>query len=859
MVVPTQGSRTNFIKISPPSILFRNVPDSGCAPFTISPAAIVTAPDGVSSYFWNFGDGATSSLPNPSHVYATPGTYTISLAVITNGGCLQTLSIPQGIKVGTSAVADFVANPLVSCAGDSIAFSNLSTGTITGYRWDFGDSGTSTLKDPKYKYTDTGRFTVKLTAFNNGCGNTMVKPLYVSIFGTVARFNYTIDCGNKLQVAFRDSSINATTISWNFGDGSPIVNGVLNPVHTFPSYGNYDVTLTTTQGACSYVKVSRVRLFDEKANYTFAPSVLCRGATITLSATTVDSNVVKYFWDYGNGIFVPGSKITSNVYDTPRLYVTRLAITDYNGCTDTATRNISVGGPRAVFNAINPTGCVGLTVNFTDNSVSDGVNNIITRLWDFGDGAIQTINSPPVNHQYNTTGFFNVKLKVTDAVGCVDSMVQNSLVVASRPRAQFVIPADTISCPGKPIQFLTNSTGAIVSHFWEFGDGSTSVARNPQHPYANVGIYSVKLKVSDRYGCADSTTQVNRIIIDTPHASFTVSDSIGLCPPLQVVFNYTGSFAKSVRWYFGDGDVSDTIAPRHLYGAAGTYMAMLVVTSPGGCTDTAYQRIQVFGPRGSINFNPPGGCIPTTATLTLTSTNTDVIRWLYGDGDASPLTPRTKDTVVTHTYIQGGDFLPQAILTDTSTNCSVVIDAATRIKVIGFKMGFVSNKVVLCDRGTVSFADTTNTVGTINNWIWDFGDGTTGTGQFPNHFYSSPGSYTVKLNVFTQFGCTDSISIPDFVRVVASPVTDIVSNDTLCQNRFMTFNGVETVPDTSVLKWNWNFANGDTSNVQNPLPVQYRIPGVYSVRLITTNSSGCTDTTFKTVTTNPLPRTNAGA
>ncbi len=182
----------------------------------------------------------------------------------------------------------------------------------------------------------------------------------------------------------------------------------------------------------------------------------------------------------------------------------------------------------------------------------------------------------------------------------------------------------------------------------------------------------------------------------------------------------------------------------------------------------------------------------------------------------------------------------------------------TTIKVIGFKMGFVSNKVVLCDRGSVSFADTTNTVGTISSWIWDFGDGTTGTGQFPTHFYSNPGLYSVKLTVLTQFGCTDSITIPDLVRVVASPVTDILSNDTLCQNRFLTFQGIETVPDTSVLTWSWNFANGDTSSLQNPLPVQYRIPGIYSVRLITTNSSGCKDTTIKNITTNPLPNTNAG-
>ena len=61
-----------------------------------------------------------------------------------------------------------------------------------------------------------------------------------------------------------------------------------------------------------------------------------------------------------------------------------------------------------------------------------------------------------------------------------------------------------------------------------------------------------------------------------------------------------------------------------------------------------------------------------------------------------------------------------------------------------------------------------------------------------------------------------------------------------------------------MLKWSWNFANGDTSLLQNPNPVQYRIPGTYSVRLITTNSSGCKDTTIKSITTNPLPATNAG-
>jgi PKD repeat protein len=78
---------------------------------------------------------------------------------------------------------------------------------------------------------------------------------------------------------------------------------------------------------------------------------------------------------------------------------------DINGCTDTTSQNFKVGGPRALFTATNTTGCVGLVVHFADSSKSDGINNIISRTWDFGDDAIQTINNPPVNHQYNLTGF----------------------------------------------------------------------------------------------------------------------------------------------------------------------------------------------------------------------------------------------------------------------------------------------------------------------------------------------------------------------------------------------------------------------------------------------------------------------
>jgi gliding motility-associated-like protein len=851
--------KKEFVKLVPPSITFFNLPDSGCAPITIRPQANIIAVDGVSSYFWTFGDGTTSTEATPTKTYSNTGTYNVTLAISTRGGCLQTISVPNAVKTGIKPAANFTGAPLDLCAGQPVNFLDLSTGQITGWRWDFGDTAnrvgnSSTLRNPSYQYTDTGRFTVKLYVFNNGCVDSMVKPAYVRAYGAVARFGHVVSCVNKRQVSFLDSSLNATSIIWDFGDGSPTTTQP-NPTHIFPALGTYNVTLTAVQGTCSFTLTKIIKLVDEKADFNITPLTLCRGATTTLTATAIDSNVLKYEWDYGNGIFVIGDSVFTHVYDTPRVYVARLALTDINGCTDTVTRNIAVGGPRARFVAINPTGCVGLTVDFNDNSISDGVNAIVSRVWDYGDGAVQSVNGQAVSHQYIIPGFFNVKLKVTDAVGCADSLVQNSLVVASNPLAAFSA-ADSSSCPGKNVQFLTQATGAIISHQWSFGDGNTSNLRNPQNAYLLPGVYDISLKVSDRFGCSDSTTKTKYILIDTPFASFTVSDSVANCPPLIAKFTNTSRYQQSIRWDFGDGDISVIDTPTHLYGLGGTYLARLIVTSPGGCTDTSFKKMTVFGPNGVLTATPVGGCLPATFDFRVRTTNTDSVFWDFTDG--SPILIG-RDTIQQHTYTDtAGDLKPRVLLQD-ATGCRVVVTTAAPIKVIDIKPGFNADKKLLCDNGLVNFIDTTRTNGAITSYEWDFGDGSKGSGPTPSHYYSGTGFYNVSLKITTELGCTDSVMVPQFIKSVNSPVAEILSADTACLNRFITYTGNLTRADTSAVTWAWDFGNGNTSALQNPLTQQYIIPGTPGVRLVVTNSSGCKDTVLKSVTIHPLPALNAGS
>jgi gliding motility-associated-like protein len=852
---PSRVSIPNFVQLVAPIITLRNIPDSGCLPFTITPDVTVNTIDGIQSWLWNYGDGTTSTSPiPPPHTYTSPGSFRFQLRVITNGGCIESIDVPNAITVGNlpPVGADFTGAPLNTCAGTPVNFANLTPPSIfiSGWLWNFGDGFTSTNRSPIYTYQDTGRFDVSLKVFSNGCGTTVSKPGFVNIFGAVARFNYTVDCADKRTVNFRDSSINATSVVWNFGDGSP-TSTLLNPVHTYAALGNYPVTLTATNGACSFTLLRMVEIVDERADFIINPNPLCKGVSANFTATgSIDTNVIRYDWDFGDGNFNQFSRSVITSFPISGLNNTRLRITDVNGCLDSITKVLPVGGPKAGLGAINPEGCRGITVNFIDSSRTDGVNAIIQRIWDFGDGTVQTINAPPYQHTYNIGGTFNVKLKIIDAGGCTDSIIFNNFVTASEPKAKFRTDS-TQSCPGARVQFINETDLSINNFTWSFGDGNGSSAGSPFNIYTAPGTYTVKLKVRDAFGCEDSLTRADYVFIDNPYADFSLSDSIAYCPPLNVNMRFTGRYQQSVRWDFGDGAVSDTLYPSKLYNMPGNYRVLLTVTSPGGCRDTLSKPIIIYGPTANFDYSPLAGCDSVTVNFrAFNSNNVDSIQWDFGDGKVI-----TKDSTITYTYTTPGNYRPSIILQDI-TGCKVAVQGADSIKVVAIHPGFISNTQLICDRGPIQFTDTTLIISSARktSWLWNFGDGTTSTQQNPLHNYTTTGLYNVTLTVGTEFGCTESVTRTGFIRVVQSPITDIAASAlAICQEGSITFQGIETVPDTSVLQWSWDFANGQQSQLQNPIPQFYRTPGSFTVRLVTTNSSGCTDTTSQIITINPLP------
>lgn len=842
----------DYVQILAPQASINNLPQSGCSPLTWTFSSTINSPDPVVSYFWDLGDGTTSTLSNPTHTYTT-GSYNITLIITTAGGCTDTVFFPAGIIASVKPTANLSANPRDVCAFVNVNFTDLSTGNVTRWLWDFGDGATSTDQNPIHQYEDTGFFTIRLIVWNGNCPDTIIFSNYIHIKPPIAAFTPSFNCADPYTITFTDASIGPDEWHWDFGDGT--TSTLQNNVHTYATTGTYIVSLLVINhsSGCSHQKIQSIRIVDEAANFNATDTVLCKNTPTTFTAVgNTAGTIINYDWDFGDS--QTGTGITvAHVYTNAGTYSVQLIITDISGCKDTLNKiqYIRVNGPTAAFGIPNGGSCLNNLVVFTDSSTNDGIHPIVSWVWNYGDGIIQTLTVPPFTHTYTNAGSYVVTLKTFDAAGCTDSTLITHTIVISNPVAGFNI-SDTVSCPGQIINFTNTSAGPTPVYLWNFDDGNTSTVTDPSHTYSFENFYHVGLRITDQYGCRDS---INKTVhIAPPHASFTVSDSTSSCPPLIVDFTNTSVNAYSATWDFGDGSSSSAVSPIHIYNNPGVFIARLFISGPGNnCFDTVYKQITINGPSGTFNYSPITGCSPLTVNFTASSINNQTYVWDFNDGS----TTVTTDSVLSYTYTIPGAYLPKVILVDQG-GCQVPIVGIDTINVYGVKTKFGYDGLPRCDLGIIQFTDSSIINDISATYAWNFGDGGTSALQNPSHFYAAVGLYNPQLIISTNRGCRDTATLALPVKIIASPQANFTNALNGCTPISATFNGTLNVPDTSAINWQWNLGNGNISSLQNPPTQIYTTAQVYNIQLIATNSTGCKDTVVKSFEVYPIPVIDAG-
>jgi PKD repeat protein len=329
-------------------------------------------------------------------------------------------------------VADFKADPDLGYSPFTVQFTDLSTNNPTSWLWDFGDGETSTEQNPSHEFSGKDRYTITLTATNDGGSDTITKQGLIAVtyegYDPIAAFSATPLSGEApLIVQFTDESLNAmegyTSWEWDFGDGRWTYY-VQNPTHTYNYGGIYTVTLTVTNSyglddktKIAYIQVTGNPPIPPVAD--FKADITTGKAPLTVTFTDLSTNdPYSWYWDFGDG-GKSWDQNPSHTYSDGGTYTVSLTVTNEGG-KDTMTREDYVSIlPVADFVGTPLSGDAPLLVTFTDESTG----NPTSWAWDFGDGQTSTDQNP--THTYENIGIFTVSLTATNTAGHTTQMKQN--------------------------------------------------------------------------------------------------------------------------------------------------------------------------------------------------------------------------------------------------------------------------------------------------------------------------------------------------------------------------------------------------------------------------------------------------
>ena len=451
----------------------------------------------------------------------------------------------------------------------------------------------------------------------------------------------------------------------------------------------YIKTVLSAEGAimlnfeiCEYLPPSTC-----EAEFTFNMFPNFTNNVVQTEFTDISSSagtILSWFWNFDNGsssvVQNPGTQFPGYPPDT---YTVCLTISTDSQCVNTTCKPITVSDSlfaisncNALFTFESDTSYNGLpdftTINFVNNSTSSG--NILTYIWDFGDGNISSLPNPQHAFYNLTADTFLVSLTIYTDDSCsstyTDSIIISDPLFLQDCQAFYSYHNNPVDPTVLTFIDLSTTSDSIVDYLWSFGDGTYSVLENPVHPFASNGSYEVCLTVFTNDSCistycemvtADSLAQINC------QAAFNYAGSGINTPGVFYDISYASSNITDWIWDFGDGTVSQLQNPVHSYGQSGFYEVCLTIVTDQWCSSTYCDSIYYEYTNSncysdfSFSYNDPP-LYNSVSFHNLSAPNVNSWSWDFGDGGSSTLANPL------HIYADGG--LYNVCLTiETYDNC----------------------------------------------------------------------------------------------------------------------------------------------------------------------------------------------
>jgi gliding motility-associated-like protein len=811
------------------------------------------APGGYASYLWN--GSSINGLTNQCVNATNPGNFSVQTTQVT--GCPGP-TFNYSLHNFPTPNANFNTGNSASTCGLSVNFHNtssMSSGNITTYSWDFGDGSTSSLENPNHTYANQGTYNVSLIVGSpRGCYDTVIQPITLNP-QPVANFSFANGC-QFAPVAFTDMTNlpqgNVNQWLWDFGDGSANAT-TQNPTHSYNGYGVYIITFTATsnQGCSATISQSITIGSKPTANFNILQSTPCSNAVAFSNTSNISSGSIStYQWAFGDGNTSINTN-TFNNYANAGTYNVQLIVTSTAGCKDTMVMPVTISPlPTVAFYA--NAACANAITSFTNNSSVTG-GSIISTNWVFGDGSFSSLSQP--SHQYAGAGSYSVTLTVNSDHNCSNSLTQ---IVTVNPIPNVMFSANNV-CQGNVTNYINNSnisSGSITNYVWDFTTDGTpdNTTQNTSNTFASSGTYTTQLMAISNLNCIQSFTQVINVY-PNPVVQFT---SQAVCFGAPIVFTNSSSISSglisSYTWSFGDATTSSIANTQHVYSAFGNYNVQLTAISNHNCSSTLSQTAIVH-PKPMVQFQSTTACLnQATQFNNQSSIATGSIikyRWDFENDNS------VDDSTSNPSYIYGLAGINQCRLVAISNNnCS---NQNINPVVIHQNPVALFSAPSTCMPSSTQFQNlSTSSDGLITSNNWDFnGDNITDNiQQNPTYNFAQTGNYGVKLEVQTQYGCSNSVIKSAYVNATPS-VLFAAQHKVGCPSLCVNFINNCSIGNGNIVTYQWIF--GDISSpdyTQNP--THCYASGNYNVTLKAVSDSGCVASSMipNFVTVYPTPIAN---
>lgn len=864
-----------------------SIPGSGNEGQPLSFDATASDPGGDNdplTFTWDFDDGTDGVVGSSvAHVFANDGAYNVRVTVADDEGA--SVSVVGLVRVNNVAptITEFEAPESLNEAASG-AFSAAATDPgddeLT-FTWTFGDNTPPAIgEDVTHTYADNGQFVVTLTVADGTGQAVRTQAVAVAnVAPTIASLTGDTEGGEAETFSYSATASDVAgdadplTYVWNFGDGTPAVQGVdlTDLDHVYADAGQYTLGLTVRDGDGGQTNRSLVVNVGNRAptiDELGGDQAGNEGDIFSFSASASDpgGDILTYTWNFGDGTPATsgvGLDTVDHRYADDGEYTLTLTVTDgadsVSSTLDVVVENVSPSLGQLTLPQAFVEG-VGFSASATGTDPA-GVADPLTFAWDFGDET--TAEGATVQHTYADDGTYELRLTIRDGDGGATQVDRTLVVTNGDPRILTFGGPDEVT-EGSEATFFAAASDVdadTLTYTWDFEDGPEfdGVDRTEAaHTYPDDGEFNIVLTVTDEDG--GETTQQRSLTVTNANPSIdsfvgTFNGQEGDTFDFEATASDPGDDTLTYTWNFGDDNELqsgvDLTQVRHEYTAQGQYTVTLTVTDEDGGSVNIDRTVNVGVAAPTIeSFQGPETGVE-GGELTFTASATDPVNqeltyvWDFGDG-SNPV--RGVDlTEVTHTFVDDGSYFVRLTVTDPD---DLSATAGQRTEVANLPPTLVSLSLDAFAEATpgTATAEATDPAGDADPLVytWNFGDGTpeqSGEGLASvEHTYAGNGDYTLTLTIADGDGGsvteTRAVSVGDAAPVIAS-VEGPESGD---EGDTLQYRVEASDPGGDDLTYSWTVGGGDPIDTgDNPtLVVEFPDDGGFIVEVTVTDEEGQT-------------------